>query len=107
MIPRLAAALLSKTYGTVGVTAAPPTAAARKSPIMVTVEGEAEDIVTRVRERVGTDITIPYDPPLDRPERPCSHCARAFQPTARRRLLCRACFRHATDAPVTYVLPRV
>ena len=53
----------------------------------------------------GAGRVIIYDPPLlDRPTRPCARCARAFQPTARRRMMCAPCFRHATDDPPTYPL---
>ena len=50
----------------------------------------------------GGGRVIIYDPPIDRPERPCSHCGDTFQPTARRRLLCYECFRYATSDPPTY-----
>ena len=32
-------------------------------------------------------------PDLSRPERPCACCGNRFQPTQRRRMLCRDCFR--------------
>ena len=36
------------------------------------------------------------DSPL-RPERPCAKCGKLFRQTAKRRVLCYECFRHAED----------
>ena len=59
----------------------------------------------RARERyIGTGTHVfPLDQPdLTRPERPCACCSIVFQPTARRRMLCAACWH---KAPGPYVEP--
>ena len=60
----------------------------------------------RGRPRVygGGGRVVIYDPPIDRPERPCSYCREVFQPTVRRRLLCYDCFTYSEDDPPTYPL---
>ena len=40
--------------------------------------------------------TYPLDAPTDQPVRACANCARQFQPTTVRRMLCRRCYREGT-----------
>ena len=37
--------------------------------------------------------TYPLDQPTNRPARACANCARPFQPTTQRRMLCSPCYR--------------
>ena len=59
----------------------------------------------RARDRyIGTGTTVfPSDKSdYSRAERPCGCCRKVFQPTARRRMLCAACY---SKAPGAYVEP--
>ena len=45
------------------------------------------------------------DPDIDRPIKPCCRCGEVFQPTTKRRMLCRDCFVYAPeDDPPTYAI---
>ena len=46
----------------------------------------------RQRERKRIDGFALDSPDLARPERPCACCGVVFQPSVRRRVLCRPCF---------------
>ena len=63
----------------------------RPDPNLIRPAGERQgQIHALVAERMGGAL---IDRPLaDRPERRCSCCGKAFQPTQKRRLLCYGCF---------------